>query len=527
PSGISAIVLNKRVSNSDPRSPDNYRGAVLVVNGSQTSCEFAVINNSYSFIAANCVADNSGNVDTSKVFQIYFNDVGNQSPVKATISNSQIHIHPNYNPSTFANNIAVVSYSGVPDGWRSSIAISPAEWQGREFIRRYMTSINNMSWAPPIIDGLKHSSTQCAIYSGLYAANTDSMFCTTSNLPAMFGAQCSIPYSLSYGYTNDQIAPAAIYSHTIYFGNNLCDDSGKKRLHLYTLLQNYIAFAESIAGYQLSVLPDHHDRGYNMDPNFKMNEPSFGTVDSAKTYASNLFIQVNTDVAVEASGSSISNNSGNSNGSSNDSSNNSGSNSNSNSNNFNSDQNGGNSANPTATTNNSDGQSIANNDMTDANSDGFADNLFVADGETFSDTGLYTLTQTISGHPTVMVVTATRVAITGVHATSGSNSSDTKTAASAEESEGGGNGKKVGIAVSMTLLALILIIGGIFGARWYRRRKINNRWSRTVVQQMVESQTVENEIGISDQTRFDLPAYRNHQRTQFIAAGANTPRSPF
>ncbi|KAJ1882455.1 hypothetical protein LPJ57_000914, partial [Coemansia sp. RSA 486] len=126
-----------------------------------------------------------------------------------------------------------------------------------------------------------------------------------------------------------------------------------------------------------------------------------------------------------------------------------------------------------------------------------------------------------------MVVTATRVAVTGVHATSGPNSSDTKNAAASEESGEGGNGKKIGIAVSMTILALILIIGGIYGARWYRKRKIDNRWSRSVVQQMVESQTVENEIGISDQARYDLPDYGNHQRTQFVAAGANTPRSPF
>ncbi|KAJ2237112.1 hypothetical protein GGF40_001487 [Coemansia sp. RSA 1286] len=582
-SGSSAIALNKRVSSSDPLSPDNYRGAVLVVNGSQTSCEFAVINNSYSFIAANCVADSSGKVDTTKVYQIYFNDADNQAPVKATISSSQIHIHPSYNPSTFANNIAVVSYTGVPDGWRSSIAISPSEWKGRDFIRRYMTNVNSMSWSSPIIETLQHPSTQCAIYSGLYAANLDNMFCTTSNLPAMFGAQCSIPYSMAFAFTEDQIAPAALYSHAIYFGNSLCDDSGKKRIYFYTLLQNYIAFAESITGYQLYVLPDHHDRGYNMDPNFKLNEPLFGPVAGAKVYEKNLFTDVNTDEVVEpaetnnsngnsnSNGSSSSNSGnnssdGNGNGNSSNNSNNSnnsgnsgsnsnssssnvssangGSNPDSNSNSGNSNQADNDSVNPTTTSNNgsnsgnsdssnnsnsndNNNQASDNEDVTDADGDGFADDIFVAEGETFSDTGLHTLTQTISGRPTVMVVTATRVAVTGVHATSGPNSSDTKNAAASEESGEGGNGKKIGIAVSMTILALILIIGGIYGARWYRKRKIDNRWSRSVVHQMVESQTVENEIGVSDQARYDLPDYGNHQRTQFVAAGANTPRSPF
>ncbi|KAJ1809528.1 hypothetical protein LPJ75_004372, partial [Coemansia sp. RSA 2598] len=334
-----------------------------------------------------------------------------------------------------------------------------------------MTSVNQMTWTSPLIEPLKHPSTQCAIYSGLYAANLDNMFCTTSNLPALFGAQCSIPYSLSYGYTDNMIAPAAIYSHTIYFGNNLCDDSGKKRIHFYTMLQNYIAFAESITGYQLYVMPDHHDRGYNMDPKFKMNEPLFGPIDGAKIYAKNLFIQVNSEEIIEpedpssgntnnnsnnnsgsnnnnsgsnSSGNSSGGSSNNNSGSSNGSSNNSGSGSNSDSDRDDSNQNSGNSANPTATTNgsNNNGNNDSSNndnsddhisfidDITDANSDGFADDIFVAEGETFSETGLHTLTQTISGRPTVMVVTATRVAITGVRQTSGPDGAGTKNAAS-------------------------------------------------------------------------------------------------
>ncbi|KAJ1721869.1 hypothetical protein LPJ53_003649 [Coemansia erecta] len=593
--GSSLLTLEKRVSSDDPLSFDNYRGAVLVINGSQTSCEFAIINNSYAFIAANCLADDSGALDTGRVYQIYFNDAGNQTPVKATIPKQNVHIHPSYDPSTFANNIAVVSFDGIPgDGWRSSTGITPDEWSGRWFVRRYLNDVNSMAWNTPIIETHRRESSVCPVASGLYAANTDNMYCSTATLPAMFGAPCSIPYSVSYAVVDQQMAPAALYSHSVYYGDDMCN-SPKKRLHYYTLLQNYIAFAESITGYQIFVLPDHHDHGFNTDPNFSMNAPSFGLVDGTHIYSKNYFTETNTAEVPTSSntssgtgstntgstntgsttgttagttsgsttGSNTTSNSGSSSGSTSGSGTDSGSNSgsqNSSQGSSSNDSNGSGDSSNNGSSNNSDSAASAsgNNDASENNNSGNGNAngsggdsnssksgisggidgetsdsgelggfTFAADGEFFSDTGLHTITQTISGSETVMVVTATRISIAGVRPTTGVKDAINLTADDASDDSGGlKHGQVVGLAIAMTIIGLGLIVAGVFGARWYRKRTLNNRWSQNAVQQMVESQTVENEIGIANPARYDLPTYRNHQETQFIAAGLNTPRTP-
>ncbi|KAJ2436654.1 hypothetical protein GGF42_008903, partial [Coemansia sp. RSA 2424] len=98
-------------------SIDNYRGAVLVKNGRQTSCEFALIDKGSAFIAASCldlkagtttVATEEGGGGGGTRHEIYFEDSKYQRTASSSpIASTNIHVHPNYDATTYANNIAV------------------------------------------------------------------------------------------------------------------------------------------------------------------------------------------------------------------------------------------------------------------------------------------------------------------------------------------------------------------------------------------------------------------------------------
>ncbi|KAJ2563734.1 hypothetical protein GGH95_004588, partial [Coemansia sp. RSA 1836] len=84
-----------------------FRGATLVKNGQPTSCEFGLIDNQSAFLAANCLDFKDGQVNQATKYEIYFDKAKGQGPGRATLIPDKIRVHPLYNPTSFANNIAV------------------------------------------------------------------------------------------------------------------------------------------------------------------------------------------------------------------------------------------------------------------------------------------------------------------------------------------------------------------------------------------------------------------------------------
>ncbi|KAJ1934483.1 hypothetical protein GGF37_006348, partial [Kickxella alabastrina] len=295
----SGSVLNftKRAKPTDAPTYFRFqRAAVLVSDGQATSCEFALIDNKSAFVAATCLTDASGN-QVKASYEIYFNNAAGLAKERALISNSKITIHPDFDPRTFANNIAVVRFTGISsNGWSSGVGISADEWNNRWFARSYLQDVQTMTWNEAVIETRLRQSSYCVQTSGIYAANTDSMFCTTATMSAVGGAQCDMPFSISYAVSLEKIVPAAIFSHTVYYGNQLCDSS--RLLHYYTSLANYITFAESVIDRKINLVPNHPDYGYSTNPLFSMAGSAFDTVLGTGTFAGNLFLKSDPDTQV-------------------------------------------------------------------------------------------------------------------------------------------------------------------------------------------------------------------------------------
>ncbi|KAJ2088396.1 hypothetical protein IW138_004272 [Coemansia sp. RSA 986] len=88
-----------------------FRMGVLYKNGKQTACMMAVIDMKAGYVAASCIDLRYNKVDTSTNYKIYFTPMLNSDSFAVDLDPSDITIHPNYDPVSYANNIAVVQYN--------------------------------------------------------------------------------------------------------------------------------------------------------------------------------------------------------------------------------------------------------------------------------------------------------------------------------------------------------------------------------------------------------------------------------
>ncbi|KAJ2762012.1 hypothetical protein H4S06_000894 [Coemansia sp. BCRC 34490] len=101
-----------------------FRYAYLYKNGKQTSCMVAVIDMTAGVVAANCIDLTSDNkVDTSVKYKIHYTPYGNNTGPMFDLSPSEFTIHPDYDPKTLLNNIAVIqNTNGGTDDYSSYIS---------------------------------------------------------------------------------------------------------------------------------------------------------------------------------------------------------------------------------------------------------------------------------------------------------------------------------------------------------------------------------------------------------------------
>ncbi|KAJ2596685.1 hypothetical protein GGF39_003345 [Coemansia sp. RSA 1721] len=89
----------------------DVRGGVLFKNSKQTSCEVGLISMKAGFIAASCLDYTSGtNINRSTKYEVYL-QAGSPKPLVVTLDPSDVHLHPNFNPSTLQNNVAVIEFN--------------------------------------------------------------------------------------------------------------------------------------------------------------------------------------------------------------------------------------------------------------------------------------------------------------------------------------------------------------------------------------------------------------------------------
>ncbi|KAJ2403089.1 hypothetical protein GGI23_000228 [Coemansia sp. RSA 2559] len=475
-----------RRANNNQSSIASLRTGVLVKNGVQTSCELALIDNKAAFVAANCVTDTNGNLDTTNAYAVYYTDsnVQGSNAVSASITSSLITLHPEYSIYTLANNIAILQFNPSQSvSWQNPIAVNKNAWSDTVLSRRRLVSVSSSTWANQLHESLNEASDDCSSNSGLYAANTKDFVCSLQRSAPLMSSHCNIPYGSVYGVDNSNAAVAGLYSYSVISGNQFCGSSDI--MSYYLMLSDYIAFAQSTIGRDVSV---SFNQGFtvNSASSYSLSQESFSSPSGTSVLTGNVFA-TNGNNANWIVGSQLSQ-------------------SNSNSNN-----NGNNISNNNSSSSNGSSSIVSTPDNTASNSD---------NQSATASNGASPPSGANAGYLIINGVSSSDYSTSASNTDNGGNINGT--AKSSSDSLSGGD---IAAIVVCLLIGIVLIAAGLFfGSRWYRQYKLRRRWAPETVQNIVEAQAVHNELGNGIPRSFDLPSYRQHRRTMLVAVGPTSPQ---
>ncbi|KAJ2115683.1 hypothetical protein IW146_002107 [Coemansia sp. RSA 922] len=266
------------------------KGGILVKGGKQTSCGLGLLDNMASFVSANCLDYKDGKVDHDTIYEVYIDTGYDTIASRAMVQN--ITVHPKYNPSTMANNVALIEFNlGSGVSWYNYNAIGRKSWTEIVYAQRYIADMNNMAWAAPQISSQATSDAKCNSLSPLFDSNKNGTSCNgvlaTSPSPDM--SNCNVPYQIAYAVIGKGLFPAGIYSYSVVEGGgDLCGNSSKIR-NYYTLLDDYLKFANVALNRTVNFYRTENTTVPQPDPSYAMAEPSAAQPSGVALIAGNYY----------------------------------------------------------------------------------------------------------------------------------------------------------------------------------------------------------------------------------------------
>ncbi|KAJ2306469.1 hypothetical protein IWW55_001442, partial [Coemansia sp. RSA 2706] len=202
-----------------------------------------MISNEAGVMAASCVDREKGQDGGSVEFSISVGLSG--SELVGTFEVEDIAFHDDYDPDTFANNIAIVTFKPYSGVHNYAIAMSPHGYTEFTFVHRTLTA-NNDGWNDYYARaGGTADENECGQASTLFKENPNGFMCNKGSVPSMWNKDCVLPYKYVIGDAEDSSGQLAIYSHSSApDGDQFC--GGGELFSYYLIIANY---AEWINGY--------------------------------------------------------------------------------------------------------------------------------------------------------------------------------------------------------------------------------------------------------------------------------------
>ncbi|KAJ2214196.1 hypothetical protein EV179_003216 [Coemansia sp. RSA 487] len=191
---------------------------ILAKNGKITSCELGIFTNLAALVSADCLDYTNGlNLNSSTSYDAYVDDGIDGKAGKYEVYG--ITVHPKYDSSTKANNIAVIQFNKGQDIiWNNTIAIKrELYWGDMVYSRSAITDLDSMTWKDPEVSkNPPAEDPNCDSMSVLYNTNSYDFTCSASTVPSpdSYLSPCDIPYGTVYTYMNDTLYLAGFYSYS-------------------------------------------------------------------------------------------------------------------------------------------------------------------------------------------------------------------------------------------------------------------------------------------------------------------------
>ncbi|KAJ2845706.1 hypothetical protein IWW36_004673 [Coemansia brasiliensis] len=204
-----------------------------------------------------------------------------------------VDAHPQYNPSTYANNIAVLHWGDPYDiTWHQYIAQDKPDWDNVFYTRRTMSSVSKKTWNTPATLSLSGTAAPsgCSSASNLYKSNENWFLCMAQTTTSIVNSKCQTPFGAAWAvYQPNNMAVAALYSHSaIYGGSELCGSTGNQ-YHYYTLLQPYADWAAKMTGRKVYSYAADSSYSYDGSSSFKMSNDLAPDVFGVKTVSGDVY----------------------------------------------------------------------------------------------------------------------------------------------------------------------------------------------------------------------------------------------
>ncbi|KAJ2722683.1 hypothetical protein GGI07_003146 [Coemansia sp. Benny D115] len=255
---------------------NDMKGAILYKGDKPTTCEVALVSNLVGFVSANCLdyMDGTTSLNAQTTYQVLASS-GNTTTMGKYKVDSVVP-HPDYNPTTFANNIALLKFnSGATLQTKNYIAANRAEWSSEFFVRRGVVANSADAWAAPqVVTKSGDSTSGCGSASTLFSSNINDFVCTEQvEVTNNNGQSCAMPYGSVYGVHDPDLAIAGLYSHSVIVGSeSLC--GYKQIFNYYTILSNYLEWGGNTAQATIYLYVTDENYVNNMRSGYKMAEPS-------------------------------------------------------------------------------------------------------------------------------------------------------------------------------------------------------------------------------------------------------------
>ncbi|KAJ2692544.1 hypothetical protein GGH99_001662 [Coemansia sp. RSA 1285] len=242
-----------------PNDIINFKGALLFRDGVQTTCELGLISMSAAFISATCLEFNSGtSLNQNTDYHVLIDDSSQgTATVVSKIAINNIYVHPDFNPETWENNIAVVEFNkDTSETYNSYIAMDGFNTTAQAYVQRTMDT-SAQFWNIPVVnyrtyDDRGSDSVPCVNSSRLYMTNLDKLTCTSVSAMSIFDRNCRSPFGVMYSEQGSDIILAAVYSHTIVTSKDLCT-SGASFYNYYVYLWPYVGFAARVLNKPINI----------------------------------------------------------------------------------------------------------------------------------------------------------------------------------------------------------------------------------------------------------------------------------
>ncbi|KAJ2621271.1 hypothetical protein GGI26_004245 [Coemansia sp. RSA 1358] len=265
-----------------------FKSALLLVGSQETSCEAALIDSSSAFVAATCLQDSNGKIDTSAQYRLAIKMGKGDSPT-VTKTISSITVHPKYDSSTLINNLAVVQFDKDQTiGWQNYFGINPTEWSSLYYVRRSLKNVPALTWSNVTAYSSMDTPGKCATSSPAYQANTADFLCNYAGVLSIFNPECKVPYGTVFAAIDpNDMALVAIHSHTAVIGNSMC--STQTKLHYYTLLRNYLAWGAKVIGRPIGGFTLNSSYSFTPNTGYTMKSVSSNSVSGIAVFDGNRY----------------------------------------------------------------------------------------------------------------------------------------------------------------------------------------------------------------------------------------------